>query len=215
MRCEQARAHLFEYADETLPEHARSAVSAHLESCPACREDYESIVELTLRASVWHDVPAPRWQPPVIGGRLGLESFRLWFPSVASALALLLVVGLYLRPAAPEGIGVPRQPVAGALERLPVQTGAALPVNANLESMLTNNRLERQQELQALVQLLRAEMDRRSEETEESLRYVIAHQLQGQREIDDLYQYVRKVSAGTSPPPTPAVTPGSRSGEQM
>lgn len=220
MRCEQARAHLFEHADEALPEHLRSAVSAHLEGCPVCREDYESIVELTLRASVWHDVPAPRWQPPVVGARLGLESFRQWFPSVASALALLLVVGLYLRPPAPEGAAAPRAPVAGTL---PVQAGSALPVSASVESLLTSNRLERQQELQALVQLLRAEMDRRSEETEESLRYVIAHQLQGQREIDDLYQYVRKVSAATGAQLAPGAGigpgsgtgPGTGPGEQM
>ena len=43
-----------------------------------------------------------------------------------------------------------------------------------------------------LSQLLKAEMDRRSLETEESLRYVIAHQVQEQAELDELRALVRK-----------------------
>ncbi len=42
-------------------------------------------------------------------------------------------------------------------------------------------------------------MDRRNEETEASIRYVISHQIQGQREIDYLYQYIQKVGS-TQPP---------------
>jgi hypothetical protein len=117
-------------------------------------------------------------------------AWQQWFPSLASALALILVVGLYLKtPAAvlPPAAAAPTGYSAGT-------TPAASPINAGRESVQASNRLERQQELQALVTLLRAEMDRRNEETEESLRYVIAHQIQGQREIDDLYQYIRKVS---------------------
>ncbi len=63
-----------------------------------------------------------------------------------------------------------------------------------MQRALDTNRTQRQQELEVLVRLLKGEMDRRSLETEESLRYVIAHQIQGQRELDDLYERVQKIS---------------------
>jgi hypothetical protein len=59
---------------------------------------------------------------------------------------------------------------------------------------MLNNRMQRQEELQALVRLLRSEMDRCTEETEESLRYVIAHQIQEQREINDLYDRLQQIN---------------------
>ena len=63
-----------------------------------------------------------------------------------------------------------------------------------LQSVLDSNRTQRQQDLEALARLLKGEMDRRSLETEESLRYVIAHQIQSQQELDDLYQRVQMIS---------------------
>ncbi len=203
MRCEQARAQLFEYADDSLPDAQRAAIAEHLEGCAGCRADYEGIVDLTLKAAVWHDVPAPRWQPPRVGTGVSLAAFQQWFPTLASAAALILVAGIYLRGPA-QAPGAATAP-PGLTAQLPAEVsapmaGAAVPARASIDALMSSNRLERQQELQALVQLLRAEMDRRSEETEESLRYVIAHQIQGQREIDDLYQYIRKVSAAGSLP---------------
>jgi len=190
MRCEEVRLRLFDYTDGALAGRERSAVSEHLETCAVCRRDHEDILALERAREVWHDVPAPRWRPPLAPRRLDLSPFQQWFPSLASALALVLVVGLYFRPGeTPMPPGASR-PAAGSLV-----APSALPASTTVETLLANNRQERQQELLALVQLLRADMDRRSEQTEESLRYVIAHQLQGQRDIDDLYRYVRKASA--------------------
>ena len=47
------------------------------------------------------------------------------------------------------------------------------------------------------MRLLKAEMDRRSLETAESLRYVITHQIQEQRELDDLSLRIRQISQPT------------------
>lgn len=190
MRCEDARLLLFEYVDRSLDNNSHEQFTEHLERCARCRSDLESLNSLSLQAQVWHDLPAPPWQAPAVGGRIDWSSIQQWFPSLASALALILVAGLYLQqPSTPQATG----PV-NAAQPLPSAGAMTMPVSSSVDALMTSNRLERQQELQALVALLTAEMDRRNEETEESLRYVIAHQIQGQREIDDLYQYIRKVS---------------------
>ena len=196
MRCEEARLMLFDYQDRTLSQTARTQLSEHLEHCAECRSDLESLNDLSLQAQVWHDLPAPPWQAPGVRGNFSWAGLQQWFPSLASAQALILVAGLYLQQPPPPA-GLPAD--TSRRSAPPIAGGAALPVGSNVEALQTSNRLERQQELQALVQLLTAEMDRRNEETEESLRYVIAHQIQGQREIDDLYQYIRKVSLNTPP----------------
>ena len=195
MRCEDARLLLFDYVDRNLSNESSEQLNEHLEHCPHCRSDLESLTGLSLQAQVWHDLPAPPWQPPTVGGRVGWSSIQQWFPSLASALALILVAGLYLQQAAtPQASG----PIT-TTQSVPAADTMAIPVSSSVDALMTSNRLERQQELQALVALLTAEMDRRNEETEESLRYVIAHQIQGQREIDDLYQYIRKVSVENAP----------------
>lgn len=196
MQCEDARASLFEYADGSLSAAERERMTAHLEQCPSCAGDFEVITDLARQASVWHDEPVPDWRPPRVAPPAHLTGFRQWFPSLASALALILVISLYLQPQ-PAAVEPPSAATAGQPAGAP-DTGGPGVINASLETALSRNRLERRQELQALVALLRAEMDQRSEETQESLRYVIAHQLQGQREIDDLYHYIRKVGGDPS-----------------
>jgi hypothetical protein len=193
---------LFDYQDRTLTERAQTQLNDHLEHCAECRSDLESLNDLSLQAEVWHDLPAPPWQAPGVRGTFSWDGLQQWFPSLASALALILVAGLYLQPPT-LSMSAPAETARNTAA--PAYGAAAQPVaanaDANMDTLLTNNRLERQQELQALVQLLTAEMDRRNEETQESLRYVIAHQIQGQREIDDLYQYIRKVSLNNPPAP--------------
>jgi hypothetical protein len=198
MRCEDARTQLFDYVDDTLDGYESAKLADHLESCTSCRSDFEAINDLALQATVWHDLAAPRWQPPRVTRQFNFGGFLQWFPSLASALALILVVGVYLRQPDPVA------PVSNA--QIPTLPGGSFaPANASFDAAFSSNRMERQQELQALVQILRTEMDRRNEETEESLRYVIAHQIQGQREIDDLYQYIRKVSLDGSAEPLGSV----------
>ena len=196
MRCEEARFQLFDYVDQSLTGRERTTLVQHLDTCSSCRDDLESLTDLALQAEVWHDLPAPRWQPPRVGPGFDIGALQVWFPSLASALALILVTGLYLQPARTALPSPDNSSQAMTATQLP---GAVVPISAGTDTLRVSNRLERQQELQALVQLLRTEMDRRNEETEESLRYVIAHQLQGQREIDDLYQYIRKVSLDAPP----------------
>ncbi|MEQ8691017.1 MAG: hypothetical protein RIC89_09325, partial [Pseudomonadales bacterium] len=73
------------------------------------------------------------------------------------------------------------------LPQLPQATQAAF------NDALETNREQRKQELQTLLGILTAEMNRRSIETEESLRFLVSSQLQGQQELDQLYQQVEKL----------------------
>ena len=52
------------------------------------------------------------------------------------------------------------------------------------------NRAQREQELAALAATLKQEMDRRAFETEDSLRYLVTHQVQGERRLNDLVHFV-------------------------
>jgi hypothetical protein len=76
-------------------------------------------------------------------------------------------------------------------------TSADIPESADqtllIQALQQANRDQRERELQSLATLLKAEMDRRTLETEQSLRYVIAHQIQGQQDLDELYQRVDRI----------------------
>ncbi|MCZ6854531.1 MAG: zf-HC2 domain-containing protein, partial [Gammaproteobacteria bacterium] len=183
---------LFEYADHLLAQTTQDQVSEHLNTCSTCSADYDAILEMISHARVWHDLPAPAWQIPKIPSRVDFWRFSQWFPSLASTVALVLVGAIYLNNSASNA---ERTATPLSSPSFPNSVDLADPDRGNqMQTALESNRAQRQQELEALVRLLKGEMDRRSLETEESLRYVIAHQIQGQRELDDLYQRVQKIS---------------------
>ncbi len=198
MRCDQTQTLLFDYVDDRLADQVRMEVGDHLETCSDCHSDYQGILDLQAQANVWHELPVPKWQPPAIPARSLFGNFQQWFPSLASAAALLAVLAIYVgQPAT--GPAPALNPVAETTYQnrgVPVgyPSSALYSTDPELESLMLDNRSQRQEELQALVRLMRLEMDRRSEETEESLRYVITGQLQGQRDIDDLYDRLQQIN---------------------
>ncbi len=142
-------------------------------------------------ANNWHDEIPPAWEIPKLDRPSYLEqfadSFRQWFPTFASATALVLVTVMYTQGGATtEGGFVASQPVA-SYENLPALPQAT---QAAFDNALETNREQRKQELQSLLGILTAEMNRRSIETEESLRFLVSSQMQGQQELDQLYQQV-------------------------
>ena len=194
MHCEHVQSLLFEYADQMLAHDTRDQVGDHLDTCAQCSADYARILEMESQARVWHDLPAPAWQIPKLPSRVDFSELNRWFPSLASAVALVLVVALYFKdPGYQPSLVLPTaSSTTSFADPASLQT---LDQRYLMQTALDTNRAQRQQELEALVKLLKGEMDRRSLETEESLRYVIAHQIQGQREIDDLYQRVQHYPA--------------------
>ncbi|MEZ5557353.1 MAG: zf-HC2 domain-containing protein [Pseudomonadales bacterium] len=221
MHCDEVGQLLIEALDRPLEAADERAVAAHLEACTECQQLRESIRSMQSRTRVWHEVPAPRWNAtpswqaagnarggpaPVSAGLPGWGAWlQQWLPSLTSAAALVVVAALYLNgpagtaPTAPAGDAGPSHPVAARGTPPGQLQAAATPVSLTddqVGALLAASRSERQQELEALVKLLTAEMDRRSMETEQSLKYVIAHQIQGQRELSDIQQRIETLKRG-------------------
>ncbi|MDH3644532.1 MAG: zf-HC2 domain-containing protein [Gammaproteobacteria bacterium] len=189
MHCDQAETLMFDYVEDRLSHDMRMRVGDHLEGCASCQGLHNGILDMQAQARVWHDVAPPPWQLPRVHSRFDLSGMAQWFPSLASAVALILVITIYFQQPGQAPLGQPA--LLPSPTPSPMANTDTQPV---LEHLRASSRDQRQQEMEALVRLLKAEMDRRSLETEESLRYVIAHQIQGQRELDDLSRQVQQIN---------------------
>ena len=185
MHCDEARDNLLDRLD--IPAAERPELTAHLEGCEECRALSEDIRAMQSQARVWHDVNPPPWNADSRawrepgGSRAASPSWlgliQQWFPVLASTAALLLALGIYLDEPAANDAPSPEVAIAP-------RAGDPAAGEAAAEALLAAGRRERRQEIEALTALLKAEMDRRSLETEESLKYIISHQIQSQRELE-------------------------------
>lgn len=197
MHCERARAALLEHLDQGSNPGLDAELQAHLTACQECTTFSHDLQNLQAQVRVWYDLTPPAWNPAPAGWTaasgwtaaarpgtaIGWRALvTQWLPVAASTAALLLAAGLFWRnqPQAPAETPVAEAPPAAAVKEL-----------------LAASRQERQQDMEALTALLKAEMDRRSLETEESLKYVISHQIQSQRQLDALRE---RLSESPSPP---------------
>ena len=161
-------------------------------------EDVEGIRQWQNMAKVWHDEVVPPWNPPRVGDSRPLFSvlnFQLWFPTLASTAALVMVTVMFVQNSgAMSSPAIQATPVYDDLPMLPKAQQAAM-----VESVIETTRDERQQDLQAALAVLKHHMDKRNLETEQSLQFVIANQLQGQKELEDLYDQVEELMDDASP----------------
>lgn len=194
MHCDQANALLIEYAEGTLSPADHAAVEACLATCEKCQADYEAIVQWRTMANNWHDEQPPAWNAPALARPSYLEQtldgFRQWFPSLASATALVLVGVMYMGEPTSNGVLPSNGTVAADYQNLPQLPQAT---QAAFDSALQTNREQRRQELSSLLEIITAEMNRRSIETEDSLRFLVTSQVQGQQELDALYKQVEEL----------------------
>ncbi len=77
-----------------------------------------------------------------------------------------------------------------------------------VQAVMVANEDRRQRELDALARLLKAEMDRQALETDQSLRYVVAHQLKEQERMDQLVRHVQLFTEGSGVTDDAPVTQG-------
>jgi len=220
MHCDDARACLLGRLDHPATE-AGAALVGHLEDCADCRALEDDILAMQSQARVWHELNPPPWNPAPLGapGTGGDRSastrwlylIQQWFPVLASTAALLLAAGIYLQVGEPRTRDTPGGVADGAFlqgdvaqtdpqPREQVSGASASPElpTPTAEALLVASRRERQQEMEALSALLKAEMDRRSLETEQSLKYIISHQIQSQRELEAMRgQLMRTESNGS------------------
>ncbi len=188
MHCEDARDALLDSLDGPPNEARAAALDAHLTGCADCRALQQDLNHMATRAAVWHELTPPAWNPLAAPRREApaagwLAVLQTWFAPTASALALLLALGVYWQAPASGTGGV--QPAAFPPDRAPAAGLRAVSADGGAgDDLLTTARAERQEALEALTALLKAEMDRRSLETEQSLKYIISHQIQSQRQLE-------------------------------
>lgn len=199
MLCEHANPLLIDYAQNSLNDSLALEVETHVGTCPNCQTDLQAINMLSNMSQNWHDESVPAWQPTPVTSHGWLDNFRLWFPTAASTAALAMATLIFVQMPQNNGtLPTSSQSASNfkALPELPQATQAAM-----VESVMQGSREQRQEELQILLKYLKAEMDRRTIETEDSLRFVITNQLQGQQELDELYLQVKDlvITADTRP----------------
>jgi len=221
MLCEHANAQLVEYAAHELPADISLQVAEHVRTCTTCQADLDSINTLQQMSEQWQAETPPAWaaSAPVADRGYGggwLAGFRLWFPTLASSSALVLAAVLFFQQPGTQGV-LPSEPGSVNYDNLPPLPQAASQA-ALVQSVLESSQEQRAKEIQALLKVLKAEMDKRSIQTEESLRYIITHQMQGQQELDELYRQVEKLmteelagkpAGGAQTPGNPQINNGS------
>lgn len=208
MNCDDARSNLFELVEDTggLASAEREALRAHVAGCPSCSADVEAIRSWRQQAQAWQEEPAPRWNRPRIERPAWRDwrDWRGWFPVAASTAALTLAVVAVVGPLAETEDEVPaptvatydpelqRQLVDAALAQFREELDSRRETDRSfvLQAVMDAAREQREEELTALAVFLKAEMDRRSLETDESLRYLITDQVRDRRRLEDLFQRV-------------------------
>ena len=208
MNCEDARSNLFELVEDAgrLAPGERGALQAHVAGCPSCSADIEAIRTWRQHAQAWQDEPAPRWNRPRIERPAWRDwrDWRGWFPVAASTAALALAMVAVVGPRAVTEDEVPaptvatydpelqRQLVDAALAQFREELDSRRETDRSfvLQAVMEAAREQREEELTALAVFLKAEMDRRSLETDENLRYLITDQVRDRRRLEDLFQRV-------------------------
>ena len=205
MNCEEARSNLFELVEDAggLAPGDREALQAHVAGCPSCSADVEAIRTWRQHAQAWRDEPTPRWNRPRIE-RPAWRDWRGWFPVAASTAALALAVIAVVGPrgatedeAPPSAVAahdpeLQRQLVDAALAQFREELDGRREADRSfvLQAVMEAARDQREEELTALAVFLKAEMDRRALQTDESLRYLITDQVRDRRRLEDLFQRV-------------------------
>ena len=208
MNCDAARRKLFDIAfgeedagATPLTDAERGQVLDHVTGCPDCAADAAAIRLWRERADAWVDAPTPSWPRPALERPAFWWDWRQWFPVAASAAALAFAAAALFNPTA----ATAPPPLPGDA----VAAGANPAVHAELaswreefarrsagerrrliEALTAANQAQREQELATLAAMLKREMDRRAFETEDSLRYIVSHQMRGERRLNDLLQRV-------------------------
>ncbi len=206
MNCDEARSSLFDWVEDErrIPAVERDALRAHVEGCPSCTADVAAIHAMRRRAEAWRDEPMPRWHRPRVE-RPAWRDWRVWFPVAASTTAFALAAVAVVTPwttGGPDEAPAPtvagydpvlqRQLVDAAVERFRDEFESRREIDRTLllQAAMEAARSQREEELTTLAAFLKAEMDRRSLETDESLRYLITDQARDRRRLEDLFQRV-------------------------
>jgi hypothetical protein len=208
MRCDDAREHLFDYADDRLDAYLRRGLDEHLETCDECAAQLEELRGFSRLAAAWRDEPLPPGTSPVArpdpthSGLRPPGGFLQWLPLAAGVVLALLVLMRAELDVNDSGWRLSFGSQAEMERRLDdrlasfqseqrlmlgeLRVAQLADQEIIARGLVTSTREVRLQELQALSAMFAAEMDRRSRETDDSLRYLVEYQLRDQDEIERL-----------------------------
>ena len=225
MNCDEAGPLLSELADGTLDAATARRVQDHVEGCDHCFSLAATLGAWQRQAREWEDLPAPMILLPHMpsrrrGWRLPSwpPDLRWWqlLPTAASLGALALALVALVRAGSPDAeapmmaatpVPANAQVLNATFDEWQQDFQHRLEVDQSLivQAVMVANEDRRQRELDALARLLKAEMDRQALETDQSLRYVVAHQLKEQERVDQLSMQLQQIGweppAGLSPGP--------------
>ncbi|HKI73219.1 MAG TPA: hypothetical protein VJ998_01155 [Pseudomonadales bacterium] len=212
--CSDARLQIMDLVDQPTATFDREVLNGHLEHCEACRTTLAELWELQAMATRWRDAPVPQWTR-----RDAFFERRSWLPrlQIASAVASVVVLVLMLsqvQVSTKDGLSVSfghgyvgRQELATQLRQLRDQQQANLSASiarlsntqaANnqlvMNTLLTRSRDERRQDLSNLLTIFQDSQARQSRQTQDSLQYLVASQVQDRRDIKQLDHALRLVA---------------------
>lgn len=208
MRCDEAREHLFDYVDDRLDAFLVRGLTQHLDTCDDCARQLEELRSFSRLAARWQDEPLPQGASPLArpeASSSGLRppgGFVAWLPLAAGVVLALLVLlhaqldvndsgwrlsfgsGTEIQRLLDERLVGFQAEQQSMLDDL--RTAQLTDQEIMVRGLLDSERESRMQELRALSALFAAEMDRRSRQTEDGLRYLVEHQLRDQQDIERL-----------------------------
>lgn len=207
--CEQCKEQLFDFVNGVLPMLEKQLADRHLQHCDDCNADLADIWNLQSRATSWQDERVPRWNHKQFFFEPSPWPMRMqWATSFASVLVLILVL-MEARISTVDGFTVDfsgdgsryvsqpelmqqlarsqnqqRSEFDSSVQKL---TRTQIATNQLvLRTVLDVSRRERREDLGNLLVLWEEAQDQRSMSTDESLRFLIASQIQDRREIEGL-----------------------------
>ncbi len=215
--CEQCKEQLFDFVNSVLPPLEQQLVDQHLQHCDECNADLTDIWNLQSKATSWRDERVPRWNRREFFFEPSPWPMRMqWAASFASVLVLILVVmearistvdGLTVDFAGSDSRYVSQPELVQQIASVQNQQRSELDSSVQkltsqqittnqllLRTLLDASRQERREDLGNMLVLWEQAQDQRSMSTEESLRYLIASQIQDRREIEDLNDAILQVS---------------------
>lgn len=215
--CEQCRDQLVDFVDAGLPPLEQQRVNQHLQHCDECNADLADIWNMKSKASNWRDERVPRWnRRQLFFEPSPWPMLMQWATSFASVMVLILVLtearvstvdGFTIDFASMGDRFVSQPELQQQLARVRSQQQSELDSSAQkltsqqittnqllLRTVLDTSRQERREDLGSMLVLWEQAQNQRTMSTEDSLRYLIASQIQDRKEIEDLNDALLRVS---------------------
>ena len=203
MQCEQCESLLFEFNEGILSAELSADVDSHLKSCDECALLLNDIWQMGLVSSRWQDQNVPLWNRRAHFFSKSNWQFPQLLATAASFLALVIVLSDVHFVTNDDGItltaGRSDYVSESKLVSLKAEQDAAFDqrfqklttqqVASNqliVRTLLQTSRQERREDFTTLVSYWNETQAAQYEETEDSLRYLIASQAEDQKDIRQL-----------------------------